>query len=62
MHNSKSGKTFGTHNPSTKEKIADVQEEDNADVDLAVKVKLENQFYELKVFMIGRLRCLQTWL
>ena len=36
-HKSKSGKTFATYNPSTKEKIADVQEGDKADVDFAVK-------------------------
>lgn len=34
--NSKSGKTFGTFNPTTKEKIADVQEGDKADVEMAV--------------------------
>lgn len=34
--NSKSGKTFADINPSTGEKIADIQESDKADVDLAV--------------------------
>jgi aldehyde dehydrogenase (NAD+) len=36
-HNSKSGKTFPTINPSTKNKITDVQEGDKADIDAAVK-------------------------
>jgi len=35
--NSVSGKTFATFNPATGEKIADVQEGDKADVDLAVE-------------------------
>eukprot|EP01027_Heterolobosea_sp_BB2_P027929 GEZU01043696.1.p2 GENE.GEZU01043696.1~~GEZU01043696.1.p2 ORF type:complete len:132 (-),score=50.44 GEZU01043696.1:102-467(-) len=35
--NSVSGKTFPTYNPCTGEKIADVQEADAADVDIAVK-------------------------
>jgi aldehyde dehydrogenase (NAD+) len=34
---SKSGKTFATFNPATEEKIADVAEANEADVDLAVK-------------------------
>jgi len=33
----KSGKTFGTFNPATEEKIADVAEGDAADIDLAAK-------------------------
>ncbi|KAM7299930.1 aldehyde dehydrogenase, mitochondrial [Ixodes scapularis] len=35
--NSVSGKTFATYNPATGEKIADIQEGDKEDVDLAVK-------------------------
>ena len=35
--NSVSGKTFPTVNPATGEKIADIQEADKADVDIAVK-------------------------
>ena len=35
--NSVSGKTFPTYNPATEEVIAQVQEADAADVDLAVK-------------------------
>ena len=35
--NSQSGKTFDTVNPATEEKIASVQEADQADVDKAVK-------------------------
>uniref|UniRef100_A0A915NTD0 Aldehyde dehydrogenase domain-containing protein n=1 Tax=Meloidogyne floridensis TaxID=298350 RepID=A0A915NTD0_9BILA len=35
--NSKSGRTFPTINPSTKTKIAEVQEGDKADIDAAVK-------------------------
>ncbi|XP_076863777.1 retinal dehydrogenase 2 [Brachyhypopomus gauderio] len=36
-HDSVSGKTFSTYNPSTGEKICDVQEADKADVDKAVQ-------------------------
>ncbi|XP_078097148.1 retinal dehydrogenase 2 isoform X1 [Mustelus asterias] len=36
-HHSMSGKTFSTYNPSTGEKICDVQEADKADVDKAVQ-------------------------
>lgn len=39
--NSVSGKTFPTLNPSTGEKICDVQEGDKADVDKAVKAAKE---------------------
>ncbi|VDM38120.1 unnamed protein product [Toxocara canis] len=39
--NSVSGKTFGTFDPSTGEKIADIQEADKADVDIAVKAAQE---------------------
>ncbi|CAK8690019.1 unnamed protein product [Clavelina lepadiformis] len=39
--NSISGKTFPTLNPSTEEKICDVQEGDKADVDVAVKTARE---------------------
>jgi len=35
-HNSKSGKTFPTLNPTNAEKLADIQEADKADVELAV--------------------------
>ncbi|XP_014672879.1 PREDICTED: retinal dehydrogenase 1-like [Priapulus caudatus] len=37
FHDSISGKTFSTINPSTEEKITDVQEGDKADVDAAVR-------------------------
>ncbi|GAA6104488.1 retinal dehydrogenase 2 [Tachysurus ichikawai] len=36
-HDSVSGKTFSTYNPSTGEKICDIQEADKADVDKAVQ-------------------------
>jgi aldehyde dehydrogenase (NAD+) len=38
---SESGKTFPTYNPATGEKIAEIAEADNADVDKAVKVARE---------------------
>ena len=38
--NAKSGRTFETFDPATGEKIADVQEADKADVDVAVEVKI----------------------
>jgi len=41
FRNSVSGKTFPTLNPSTGEKIADIQEGDKADVDIAVKAARE---------------------
>ena len=44
--NSVSGKTFPTYNPATEEVIAQVQEADAADVDLAVKAAR-------KAFQIG---------
>lgn len=34
-----SGKTFTTYDPSTCNKIAEIQEADKADVDIAVKVR-----------------------
>uniref|UniRef100_A0A0M3IP93 Succinate-semialdehyde dehydrogenase, mitochondrial n=1 Tax=Ascaris lumbricoides TaxID=6252 RepID=A0A0M3IP93_ASCLU len=37
--NSMSGKTFTTYDPSTCNKIAEIQEADKADVDIAVKVR-----------------------
>lgn len=36
-HKSKSGNKFPTFNPATSETIADVQEGDNADIDIAVQ-------------------------
>jgi len=40
--NSASGKTFGTYDPATGDKICDVQEADKADVDL---VSFEKSIY-----------------
>ncbi|RWS25547.1 retinal dehydrogenase 1-like protein [Leptotrombidium deliense] len=58
--NSKSGKTFPTMNPSTGEKICDIQEGDKADVDLAVSAarsafKLGSKWRTMDASLRGRL-------
>ncbi|XP_051168044.1 aldehyde dehydrogenase, mitochondrial [Leptopilina boulardi] len=59
-HKSQSGKTFQTVNPTTEEVIADVQEGDTADIDIAVKAarkafKLGSPWRTMDASMRGKL-------